>query len=268
MEANHLDSNVLLPPRKRLLACMKSRNGNGNSNSNPPSTSNPMNEFGTRLNNLLSVHPNDNNLSQLKIVEASRSAAEVASKIAIAARALAEKKAVMAAIAMAAAKKALELVAAINEQETSSSTSKKNKRKKHVDVQMLYDNKNSNVENGKTSDEELARQLHHVINRSPRIPKKLKIPLPLENGRINEDENLIKVDEFEEDKGIIGRKRGRMKQKKLPLSICHNRGQLNPNEDSRWKSSESVENIERNSLSKCQVFKETTRLKQNKTIQS
>lgn len=89
MEANHLDSNVLLPPRKRLLACMKSRNGNGNSNSNPPSTSNPMNEFGTRLNNLLSVHPNDNNLSQLKIVEASRSAAEVASKIAIAARALA-----------------------------------------------------------------------------------------------------------------------------------------------------------------------------------
>ncbi|CAI9298970.1 unnamed protein product [Lactuca saligna] len=217
MEANHLDSNVLLPPRKRLLACMKSRNGNGNSdsnsNSNPPSTSNPMNEFGTRLNNLLSVHQNDNNLSQLKIVEASRSAAEVASKIAIAARALAEKKAVMAAIAMAAAKKALELVAAINEQETSSSTSKKNKRKKHVDVQMLYDNnKNSSVENGKTSDEELARQLHHVINRSPRIPKKLKIPLPSENGRINEDENLIKVDEFEEDKGVQGNNSFKTKQ--------------------------------------------------------
>lgn len=247
-----------------------------------------MNEFGTRLNNLLSVHPNDNNLSQLKIVEASRSAAEVASKIAIAARALAEKKAVMAAIAMAAAKKALELVAAINEQETSSSTSKKNKRKKHVDVQMLYDNKNSNVENGKTSDEELARQLHHVINRSPRIPKKLKIPLPLENGRINEDENLIKVDEFEEDKGIIGRKRGRMKQKKLPLSICHDRDQLqlqanpnpNPNPNPKEvhdhhpssKTSLSVgmppgNNVVERNLWKCQAFKASPCVKQNKVMQ-
>ncbi|KAL4572618.1 hypothetical protein LXL04_019398 [Taraxacum kok-saghyz] len=202
-----------------------------------------MNEFGTRLNNLLSVDPSDNNLSQLKIVEASRSAADVAAKIAIAARAAAEKKAVLAAIAMATAKKALELVAVLNEQETSSSTStsNKNKRKKHVDLQMLYDNNNKtpSVENGKTSDEEIALQLHHVINSSPGISKESssgtnKSKLACDNV----DESPIKMSKFEEDnKGIIGRKRGRMKQKKLPLSICHDR-----------RSSESVEN----KLWKCQ----------------
>lgn len=247
---------------------MKKQNGNGIEDSNPPSTS--MNDSITRLNNILNIHLTDN-LSQLEIVNASRSAAEVASKIAIAARATAEKKAAMAAMAMAAAKKALELVAAVNEQDTSSSTLKKNKRKKHVDVQMLYDNNNPIVENGNKSDEELARHLHHVINSSPRIPKKIRIPI--ENGGIsnenveesdevacdvNVDGNLVEFSKFEEGKGIIGRKKGRMKQKKLPLSICHDRGQLNPNE----------EHLEKNSLWKCQVFKTGARLKENKATES
>lgn len=208
----------------------QNRNGNDDSNSNPPST--------------LSVHLSDDNLSQLEIVKASKSAAEVAAKIAIAARAVAEKKAVMAAMAMAAAKKALELVATLNEQDTSSSTPKKNKRKKHVAVQMLYDDKNP--ENEKTSDEELARQLHHVINRSPRIPKKLKTLISSENGGINNSEEKI-------PSGI----NKKMKQKKLPLSICHDRGQLSPNEEHK----------DRNSLWKCHAFKDGTRLKENKAMQ-
>ncbi|KAI3515029.1 hypothetical protein L1887_13778 [Cichorium endivia] len=200
---------------------MKHQNRNGNDDSNSNSNSNPPSTLSLHLSD-------DNNLSQLEIVKASQSAAEVAAKIAIAARAVAEKKAVIAAMAMAAAKKALELVATLDEQDTSSSTPKKNKRKKHVAVQMLYDNKNP--ENEKTSDEELARQLHHVINRSPRIPKKLKTLISSENGGINNDKEKI-------PSGI----NKRMKQKKLPLSICHDRVQLSPNEEHK----------DRNSLWKC-----------------
>ncbi|KVH88231.1 hypothetical protein Ccrd_024362 [Cynara cardunculus var. scolymus] len=365
-DAGHLDSNVLLPPRKRLLACMKkqngdvSGNGNGNVNGNSylPSTSSPMINFNTRINNMLSAHLSDDNPSQEEIVEAARSAAEVAVKIAIAARAAAQEKAVIATMAMAAAKKALELVAAIDEQETSSSSEqqlKKNKTKKRVEVQMLYDNKKPRVENDKTSDEELARQLHQVINSSPRISKygsapdlkdyehkRLKIPTISENGRNNDqsvvaeenspsssnrnklicervahivdvDVNATKISKVdisesengdsrrihskvkfgEDDSSTLGRKRGRMKQKKLPLSICHDRDQLNPKEDRRWRSSELVDKnigkvttakdksllsvgpsansvmpIERSSLWKCQSFKAAARLKQNKTMQS
>ncbi|KAJ9557585.1 hypothetical protein OSB04_012199 [Centaurea solstitialis] len=366
-DAGHLDSNVLLPPRKRLLACMKKQNGdvngngngNGNGNSYLPSSSSSMINFNTRINNLLSAHLSDDNPSQEEIVEASRAAAEVAVKIAIAARAVAQEKALIATMAMAAAKKALELVAAIDEQEPSSSSgeqeSKKNKTKKRVEVQMLYDNKKPRVENDKTSDEELARQLHQVINSSPRISKygsapdlkdyehkRLKIPTVSENGRngdqsvvaeenspsssdrnkliservthivdVDETANKIskvdiseskngdshkthsKVNLGEDDSSTLGRKRGRMKQKKLPLSICHDRDQLNPKEGRRRKSSELVnENIgkvttskdksllsvgpsangvipiERNSLWKCQSFKAAARLKQNKAMQS
>ncbi|XP_024973488.1 uncharacterized protein LOC112511964 [Cynara cardunculus var. scolymus] len=331
-DVNHLDSDVLLPPRKRLLACLKKQNGDGNGNSYSPSTCSSLNELDARISFLLRAHLSNANPSQEEIVTASRSAAEVAVKVAMAARATAEEKAVIAAKAMAAAKKALEFVASFDNQEISSSAEqqlKKNKTKKQVEVQMLYNNKKPRLENGKskTNDEELARQLHQAINSSPRISKcglpsdvkshkHKKLKISSENGRINngsivgegispssngaskplemvtsigkevenaskskmENGNAERIQSkakcSEEDTTILGRKRGRMKQKKLPLSICHDRDQATPKEDRTSRSSFSVGSsangamaVERNSSWKCQAFKAPACVKQNKVMQ-
>ncbi|KAI3665261.1 hypothetical protein L6452_43885 [Arctium lappa] len=333
-DVNRLDSDVLLPPRKRLLACLKKQNGdvNGNGNSYSPSTCSSLNELDTRINYLLRAHLSTDNPSQEEIVAASRSAAEVAVKVAMAARAAAEEKAVIAAKAMAAAKKALEFIASVDDQEMISSSAeqqlKKNKTKKQVEVQMLYNNKKPRLENDKTNDEELARQLHQAINSSPRISKcglpsdekshkHKKLKISSENGRINkgsivgdeispssngaskplervttvgkEVENASKsktengnaervlqskAKSSEEDISILGRKRGRMKQKKLPLSICHDRDQATPKEDRTSRSSLSIGPsangamaVERNSSWKCQAFKAPACVKQNKVMQ-
>ncbi|KAK9064977.1 hypothetical protein SSX86_016360 [Deinandra increscens subsp. villosa] len=305
---NHLDSDVLLPPRKRLLACLKKQNSdvNGSPNSHSPSTCNSLDQIDTRISHLLKAHLSSDNPSQEEIVEASRTAAEVAAKVAMAARAAAQEKAVIAAKAMAAAKKALELVANVdNGQEISSFAEqlKKNKTKKQVDVQMLYDNRKPRIENGKTNDEELARKLHQAINSSPRISKsgvpsdvkshKHKKLKTSENGRINSRSIVIegtcssshekdvdnmtksnvgngsKAKSGDEDMSTLGRKRGRMKQKKLPLSICHDRDQAAPKEDVTSRSPLSVgpSASERGPLWKCQAFKAPPCVKQNKVMQ-
>lgn len=317
-DVNHLDSDVLLPPRKRLLACLKKQNSdvNGNSNSNSncysQTTCNSLNELDARISYLLKAHLTNDNPSQEEIVAASRAAAEVAVKVAMAARAAAQEKAIIASKAMAAAKKALELVANLDhdndDHEKSSSVEdqlKKNKSKKQVEVQRLYNNK--------TNDEELARKLHQAINSSPRISKtggvpsdvktpkhkKLKTSIVSENGRISNGsivgegisispssydkqvenatkskiENGSKVKSGDEDVTTLGRKRGRMKQKKLPLSICHDRDQAIPKEDLTSRSPLSVgpsasSVVERGPLWKCQSFKAPACVKQNKVLQS
>ncbi|KAD3640637.1 hypothetical protein E3N88_29860 [Mikania micrantha] len=296
-DVNHLDSDVILPPRKRLLACLKKQNSfvNGNSNPNPNSDSNSqsscnsLNQLDARITFLLKPHLSNDNPSQEEIVIASRAAAEVAVKVAMAARAAAQEKAVIAGKAMAAAKKALDLVANIDGGQEISSFAEQylieNKRKKQVDVQMLYENKNPRLENGKTNDEESARKLHQAINSSPRISnvkshnhKKLKTS---ENGRISNDsivgekvssfsheketegtrksklENGSKAKCGDDDVTTFGRKRGRMKQKKLPLSICNYRDQATPKEDVACKNMLSVgpSGGERGPLWKCQAFK-------------
>lgn len=343
-DINHLDSDVLLPPRKRLLAVLKKQNCDGNSYM--PSTSCNLSEFDTRLNNLLRSHLHNPNLSNDEIVAASRSAAEAAVNVAVAARTVAEEKAVIAAKAMAAAKSALELVANVSEERYL----RKNKLKKHVPVKMLYNKKKGNT------DEELARKLHQAINSSPRISKnsptsdlknykhkRLK-NLPHEetrvpngvivpcmsngNGVVGEvdsedsvqesymvrvDENTSKFNKADrrkmeneepvtshskrkigeelEDTFGLGRKRGRIKQKKLPLSICNFRDQTNPKEDPKFRSlmteesvskatsgnkqffsvgtsGDSVKPVERKSLWKCQSLKAPACVKQNKVLQS
>ncbi|KAK1423514.1 hypothetical protein QVD17_18817 [Tagetes erecta] len=310
---NQLDSDVLLPPRKRLLACLKKQNSdvNGNSdtnlNSDSPLKCNSLDEIDARISCLLKSHLSSDNPTQEEIVAASRTAAEVAVKVAMAARAAAQEKAVIAAKAMAAAKKALELVANFDDgQETSSVAAeqlKKNKTKKQVDVQMLYDNRKPRGENGKTNDEELARKLHQAINSSPRISKsgvtadvkshKHKKLKTSENGRISngsivgegisspthekEVENTTKSNmgngskakSGDEDTTTFGRKRGRMKQKKLPLSICHDRDQATPKEDvtSRSQLSTGPSASERGPSWKCQSFKAHASVKQNKVMQ-
>ncbi|PON50025.1 PHD finger-like protein [Parasponia andersonii] len=187
-DVNHLDADVLLPPRKRLLAGLKKQSSDcdaslqlslvASSSSSPasasasaslPSPSSPSSsEFNIRLGNLLSSH--NANLSPEETVQASKSAAAAALKAAEAARVAAEEKAAIAAKAVAAAKSALDLVASFSEEAVSKEKYlKKNKFKKHVPVQLLY-KKYQPIENCK-KDEELARKLHRAINSSPRISK-------------------------------------------------------------------------------------------------
>ncbi|GAY59406.1 hypothetical protein WN944_020818 [Citrus x changshan-huyou] len=190
-DINHLDGDVLLPPRKRLLAGFKkqSSDGNGNCNDNDngavhqpdvPSSSSPYSpssseyssEFNARLNNLLKSTMSSSNLSSEEIAELAESAAIAAVKAAEDARTAAEEKAATATRAITAAKSALDLVASFNEEGASKERHlKKNKLKKHVPVQLLY-KKNQLKEDSKT-DEELARRLHRVMNSSPRISKNL-----------------------------------------------------------------------------------------------
>ncbi|XP_016454912.2 uncharacterized protein LOC107779083 [Nicotiana tabacum] len=368
-DINHLDADVLLPPRKRLLAGLKKQNSDAYSSTpSPPTVSSPGCEFDIRLNNLLKSHFGDSNRSNEEIAEASRLAALEAAKAAKAARAVAEEKAANAAKAVAAAKSALELVATLSDETASRDKHlKRNKMKKHVPVQMLY-NKNKGTNNCRT-DEELARTLHRAINSSPRIlknstddsrnhkHKRLKRSSPsekpklqngstswegnrpttsngngfarekhsdgpisekglvrvdlnttkfnkadhtkMENGEASqsskadyvntenkERESVISKEKFgdsPDDICSIGKKKGRLKQKKLPLSICSFRDQANPKEDLKSKSPLSLdENIskgtttssnpmfplERASMWKCQAFKAPTCVEQNKMMQS
>lgn len=374
-DINHLDADVLLPPRKRLLAGLKRQNSDVNPQT-PTSASNAGSEFDSRINNLMKSHLSNPNLSNEEIVEASRLAAVEATKAAQAARATAEEKAAKAAKAVAAAKSALELVATVSEEiDNGEKYLKKNKMKKHVQVQTLY-NKPRRTQGWKT-DEELARKLHRAINSSPRIlkntstsdskshkHKKLKrsssfektavsnggpilhvnqvlasngngiaggmdhdgsvqdgymakvdlnIPnfnkadgqrmesrdmlkhskpdlLIMENGEPDAVQSSLKVG-VDDDSGL-GKKKGKIKQKKLPLSICSIRDLENPKEDLKSKSSSTTDNnrtkvignsksifsvgpssegvmpVERASMWKCQAFKAPACVKQNKVMQS
>ncbi|KNA04606.1 hypothetical protein SOVF_198110 [Spinacia oleracea] len=369
-DTNHLDGDVRLPPRKRLLAGLKkqscSESNSPCSQENTPSpipssspspsfSASPLSEFDARLNNLLKSYKNGSNMSPEEIAVAAGSAAASAAKAAEVARAAAEEKAAIAAKAVAAAKTALNAVASVSE-ETSSKDKyqKKNKLKKHVPVQLLYKNYQP-VENCGT-DEELARKLHRAINSSPRINrhssgsdsknhkhKKLKISPSSEksgvvaNGDVveggmdcegsNEEPYAVKLDdkvlskfttkadevEVEVDSGEAesshskaktftaasddvcnnGRKRGRIKQKKLPLSICSSKDQSNPKEDppiltnsllSRARTDKSTarhvsllslerpgENVTPMEVAptwKCQDFKVSQCINQDKIVQS
>ena len=183
-DVNHLDSDVLLPPRKRLLAGLKKQSSDVDVVASPSmvaascvtasefasSSSSYSNEFDARLKHLLSSHSNNPNLTSEEIVESSKSMAAAATKAAEAARAAAEEKAARAAKAVAAAKNALDFAASFSEEAASKDRYlKKNKLKKHLPVQLLY-KKYQPVENCRT-DEELARKLHRAINSSPRISK-------------------------------------------------------------------------------------------------
>ncbi|XP_010270487.1 PREDICTED: uncharacterized protein LOC104606812 [Nelumbo nucifera] len=288
-DINQLDTDVRLPPRKRLLAGLKKQSLECTS---PPSSfSSISNDFSTRLRNLLSSDSKKLCLSPEEIVDASRSAALAAAKVAAAAKAAAEEKAAVAAKAAAAAKSALELVASVSEKTACKEKClRSNKPKKHVPVNLLYKN-HQPVEYCET-DEELARQLHRAMNSSPRISKNSLSSdwkahnhnnhgkqsnlekTRLSNGGMHPDRNpptcdrnsgesevdnegsTLEVDKLDvytsectkaicsemdtfptdgeaqanyakeknwrtlEDKSTCRRKRGRIKQKKLSLSLC------------------------------------------------
>ncbi|KAG9442942.1 hypothetical protein H6P81_018796 [Aristolochia fimbriata] len=152
MEANgccsnddHGDIEARLPPRKRLLAGLKRQSSQTAFPSSPHSP-----YFGK---------------TQEEVIEDSLSAAKAAAEVAAAAKAAALEKAAAAARAFAAAKRALELVASLDEDVNAGGNSAR-KPKKQVPIKVLYKGrrrfKNDN-------DEELARRLHRAINSSPRI---------------------------------------------------------------------------------------------------
>ncbi|XP_004509446.1 uncharacterized protein [Cicer arietinum] len=367
-DVNQLDADVLLPPRKRLLAGLKKQSSDGDATASPspvaascvtdvasPSSTSFSSEFEARLKHLLNCHSNNPNLTPEEVAEASRKAAVTATKTAEAARAAAEEKAAIAAKAVAAAKSALDLVASFSEEATNKERNlKKNKSKKHVPVQLLY-KKNKPIENCR-KDEELARKLHRAMNSSPRISKnspksdskgsRPKRPrssssfeitegsvgqdcLSLNNGHAivgkidsegsnqevcssKKDKKVIKYDRssqieidngeaessqskpknYEDSSSPIGKKRGRTKLKKLPLSICTSKDKAHPREEIKNRSSSLTEMntgnqpvhtipvfpvesstdrmmpMEATSTWKCQDFKVPACIKQNKAVQS
>ncbi|RWR78525.1 hypothetical protein CKAN_00706300 [Cinnamomum micranthum f. kanehirae] len=171
METNrcHTDNiniNACLPPRKRLLAGLKTQScGNASS-----SHSFFSRDFGARLHEFLAIDPEKPFMSPEQIVEASRSAALATAKVAAAARANAMEKAAAAVKATAAAKSALELVDSMTKRSASVETCRRrSKLRKHVPVKLLY--KGGQLTANHESDEELARRLHRAMNSSPRISK-------------------------------------------------------------------------------------------------
>ncbi|KAI4386864.1 hypothetical protein MLD38_004752 [Melastoma candidum] len=273
-DLNHLGADVLLPPRKRLLAGFKKQNfeidTNWHASCIESSSSIASRVFDSHLNSLLNSHTNESNLSPEEIVEASGSAAVAAAKAAKAARALAEEKAAIAAKAVAAAKTALDIVASFSEASGSNDRYLKRNKMKHVPVNSLYGKEKS--KGNCKADEELARNLHRAMNSSPRKRKcsqgadanigRSKKPqysstdevdCPKSSGHADSDEvdsegtiddaatsqtkekSFKYVSNFRSkmlngesshstarawDDGSPSTKRGRVKLKKLPLSIC------------------------------------------------
>ncbi|KAM7261143.1 hypothetical protein ACFE04_026618 [Oxalis oulophora] len=346
-DINHLDADVLLPPRKRLLAGFIKQTSDGNGQSSdgngavsqhnnllphPPiisfsspaslSTSASTEKIDAHVTDLINSHMKNPNMSPEELQDVTKSIVTSANKAARAARASAEKKAVIAAKAVAKAKSALDLVSSLNE-EAERLAKKNNKLKKHVPVQLLY-KKHQPVESSGRTDEEIARKLHQSINSSPRISKtslshsrkKLKasssnsvriaerIAVPkgvlivrgiapnFEKTRVSnghsvaessdsEDFDTVKpvqkaskyekVGQLEknegeaessrskektlEDSSTSGRKRGRVKLKKLPLSICSFKDQVNPKEKAIIRSSPlNDKNMGNPSASKVPLF--------------
>ncbi|CAF2088535.1 hypothetical protein YC2023_073292 [Brassica napus] len=234
---NQLDSDFLLPPRKRLLAGFKKQNSNGSSSSSTSysnGSSSASTVVHTHLDNLLTSQLND---GQSRSPEELKATAALAVKIAKAARAAADEKAIIASKAVAAAKSALELFASFPAETVKE---RKNKQKKHVPVHVLY-----------SKDEDLARRLNRAINSSPRVltghrNKKLKSVATYENSGVYDGHDVAGVvdsdtstdDEVNrtrvngkkktgEESSSLGKRRGRVKLKKLPLRMCASKDQEN-----------------------------------------
>ncbi|KAG5377911.1 hypothetical protein BRARA_G00255 [Brassica rapa] len=249
---NACDADTLLPPRKRLLAGFKKQNSNGSSStsySDGSSSSSASTDVQTHLDNLLSSQINDDNgRSPEELAQASKATAALAAKIAKAARAAANEKAFIASKAVAAAKSALELFASFPAETAKERSPRKNKQKKHVPVHVLYSKG--------VADEDLARRLNRAIDNSPRVltghrnKKQKSVASTMYDGhdvagvvdsdtstddeidrtRVNKkvllcDDNALKEKTGEGSGSSLGKRRGRVKLKKLALSKCASKDQ-------------------------------------------
>ncbi|CAG7900760.1 unnamed protein product [Brassica rapa] len=251
---NACDADTLLPPRKRLLAGFKKQNSNGSSSTSysDGSSSSASTDVQTHLDNLLSSQLNDDNhgRSPEELAQASKATAALAAKIAKAARAAANEKAFIASKAVAAAKSALELFASFPAETAKERSPRKNKQKKHVPVHVLYSKG--------VADEDLARRLNRAIDNSPRVltghrnKKQKSVASTMYDGhdvagvvdsdtstddeidrtRVNKkvllcDDNALKEKTGEGSGSSLGKRRGRVKLKKLALSKCASKDQEN-----------------------------------------
>lgn len=249
MEMSQLDSDLRLPPRKRLLAGYMKLNGIGSSSSSStppspafPSSSSTSNSIGSSSSSAsTSRFHSVQNQSPEEHVEAARSAAASALKAAKAARALANEKALISSKAIAAAKRALELVDSFPKEAMAADC----KEKKHVSLDHL----SSKGELRRYEEtEDLARRLQRAIDR--RYPKVLRAREE-NDGQINKKQKMNKtvVDSDSSYDGLESyrtfkhpevdsiptpgkekaeeQRRGRVKLKKFPLSICNSTDQEN-----------------------------------------
>ncbi|CAN6870012.1 unnamed protein product, partial [Brassica oleracea] len=250
---NACDADTLLPPRKRLLAGFKKQSSNGSSSTSYSDGSSSISaDVQTYLDNLLSSQLNDDNhgRSPEELAQASKATAALAAKIAKAARAAANEKAFIASKAVAAAKSALELFASFPAETVKERSPRKNKQKKHVPVHVLYSKG--------VADEDLARRLNRAIDNSPRVltghrnKKQKSVASTMYDGhdvagvvdsdtstddeidrtRVNKkvllcDDSALKEKTGEGSGSSLGKRRGRVKLKKLALSKCASKDQEN-----------------------------------------
>nr|VDC95692.1 unnamed protein product [Brassica rapa] len=222
---NACDADTLLPPRKRLLAGFKKQNSNGSSSTSysDGSSSSASTDVQTHLDNLLSSQLNDDNhgRSPEELAQASKATAALAAKIAKAARAAANEKAFIASKAVAAAKSALELFASFPAETAKERlnraidnsprvlTGHRNKKQKSV-ASTMYDGHDvaGVVDSDTSTDDEIDRT---------RVNKKVLLC----------DDNALKEKTGEGSGSSLGKRRGRVKLKKLALSKCASKDQEN-----------------------------------------
>ncbi|PAN22243.1 hypothetical protein PAHAL_4G005600 [Panicum hallii] len=168
------DLNTHLPPRKRLLAGLRTA-ATACDAADPLPSPLASGDLAARLREM-ALAANASGSSPEEMIEAARAAAEAAADAAAAARAAAAEKAAVAAKARAAARAAMEFLDSFSRTGASRNglQFKVKSRKKHVQVKMLY-RPNGTLGDApkprrrKQSDEEIARNLHRAMNSSPRI---------------------------------------------------------------------------------------------------
>ncbi|OEL35624.1 hypothetical protein BAE44_0003357 [Dichanthelium oligosanthes] len=168
------DLNTHLPPRKRLLAGLRTA-ATACDAAEPLPSPLASGDLAARLRGM-ALAASASASSPEEMIEAARAAAEAAADAAAAARAAAAEKAAVAAKARAAARAAMEFLDSFSRAGASRNglQFKVKSRKKHVQVKMLY-RPNGTLRDApkprrrKQSDEELARNLHRAMNSSPRI---------------------------------------------------------------------------------------------------
>ncbi|KAL6873970.1 hypothetical protein ACP4OV_014052 [Aristida adscensionis] len=175
------DLNTHLPPRKRLLAGLRTAATACDAEPPPPPGA-AGGDLAARLREMARAATASSS-SPEEMIEEARAAAAAAADAAQAARAAAAEKAAVAAKARAAARAAMEFLDSISGAHASRNglQFKMKSRKKHVQVKLLY-KPNGRVEGRggamgdapkprrrRESDEDVARKLHRSMNSSPRI---------------------------------------------------------------------------------------------------
>ncbi|AQK67329.1 hypothetical protein Zm00014a_038616 [Zea mays] len=170
------DLNTHLPPRKRLLAGLRTAATAAEPLPPPPAHA----DLAARLREM-ALAANASASSPEETIEAARAAAQAAADAAVAARAVAAEKAAVAAKARAAARAAMEFIDSFSTRAGASRNGsglqfKIRSRKKHVQVKMLYRPNGTlgpaeapKPRRRKQSDEEVPHNLHRLMNSSPRI---------------------------------------------------------------------------------------------------